>query len=495
MKQQKWIYLYYDNGHNISQWWLCPQDKVMIHDYNGNVEYKNFNCDVSYYYFKDRNEIEQRLLVKRSHDVSFEDEQHIDEIFNRPYQELERLRSYVSGCKEPPEVEFGKYRGHDVRIYKYKSHDEKLNIGDDGNWLIMYLDAERDLLRGYVMWSHSYVGPDPKTAKYTGVERGERAFDYPDPGPESIYDVGVPENAKVLDRYDEQFINLLPVYNQHKNEGLKKIACIITTYDTNMPEMVTKVEMLRNPDGPISELKEPLGGVAMMFDVFYIDGVKVRREHRFNLMDKLGSKNLIQYWPKCKKELGSNYDSQLAWLRNRDNATFSSIAIDDGKHMYHFSDSFGLKKYKSEEWNPSRYGLLGQRTWPDLNEKAEIIEDEYANQNGLIGVKYVQKIKGRKNDDIFLYYLNPAKDYLCHKEVIKWGHGSIQVHEIEEYQHINGLWYPRKVRFGSQQSEEDTLKFDEYKMFFIDKSCNFSDNTFDVDYVEQLSKQKQSLVL
>ena len=493
MKQQDWIYMYHDNGSNISQWWICPEEKICIDDYNGNVTYKDFKSDISYFYDKERNEIEERLTVKSPHDVTFEDEQQMKEIFNRPYQELEQVRRYINP-KTTPEICQGIYRGHDVRIFKYKSHDEKLNIGDDGNWLIIYLDAECELLRGYVMWSHTSVGPDPKTAKYAGVKRGESAFDYPDPGPQNIYDVGVPKDAKVIDRYDEKFIELLPIYNQHKKEGLNRIACIITSYDTNMPEVVTKVEMLRNPDGPISKLKEPLGGVAMMFDVFYIDGVKVRQEHRFNLMDKLGSKNLIQYWPKCREELGSSYESQLAWLRDRDDATFSSIVIDDGKDKYRFSDSFGLKKRTSEEWSASRYGLISQCTWPDLDVRCEIIKDKDAEIKGLICVKYIQKTKGHSTDDIFLYYLNPSKNYLCHKKVIKWGRGSKQVHEIEEYQQVNGRWYPKKIRYGSQKSSDKKIEYDDYKMFFIDERCDFSDDLFNISYVEKLSKQRKKSV-
>ena len=489
MKLQGWLYQYSDNGHNISQWWICPEEKVTIHDYNGDVTYRDYNKKVVLRYYKDRNEIEQAQLTPSGMDVAFDDKDQMDLAFNRPYLELEMLRNQIENQKIDPKVSKGKYHGHDVRILKYKSSDEKLNLSNDGYWLTMYLDAEQDLLRGYIQWCHLVTGPDPKTAKYIGVERIEQAFDFPEPGPASIYDVGVPKDAKFTDRMDEKYIKFLDTYKSFKQRGLSRIACIVAKYDNKMGDMVTWVEKRNNPDGPISKLKEPLGAVAIMFDVFFVDGDKFRMEHRFNLMDQLGSKNLIQYWPKCREQLGYTYDSQFAWLRARDEKTFSSIEIFDGKYNYHLAeyDKWQYSKRAKELHDPMLdMGVLEDRTWPEINIKAEIIEDDYSKEHGLICIKYDQKPTWQKEIDIFTYYLNPEKDYLCHKYVIQWANSHTQVYEVEKYQQVNGLWYPRKVKYGSCGSKDEELEFDDYYVLFIDESPDFGDEVFVGTYVESL---------
>ena len=485
MKQQRWLYQYSDNGSNISQWWICPEGKVTIHDYNGDVTYRDYKKNEVLTYWKKRNEIEQAMLTPSGMDVDFDD----NTMFDRPYQELEMLRRQIEYYKTEPVISGGQYRGHNVRILKYRASDEKLNIGDDGCWLIMYLDADQDLLRGYIQWCHLSVGPNPTTAEYIGVDRIEQAYDYPEPGPQSIYDVGVPKDAKYLDRLDEKYVEFLETYKSHKERGLRRIACIMTEYDTEMGDMVTWVESRNNPDGPISKLTEPLGPIAMMFDVFYVNGNVYRMEHRFNLMDQLGSKQLIQYWPKCRQELGYTFDSQLNWLRERADKTFSSIEIFDGKYQYHLAeyDKWKYSKTAKELYDPMiDKGKLEERTWPDINIKAEIAEDDYAKEHNLLCIRYEQKTPWQDGIDVFTYYLNPEKDYLCHKDVIEWAGSHTQVHEVEEYQQVNGLWYPRKIRFGSSNKKDEELKFDSRSILFIDESPEFDDEMFDGTYVESL---------
>ncbi len=444
MKQYPWLYQYMDNGSNISQWWICPEEKVTIHDYNGDVTYRDYKTKEVLWYYKKRNEIEQTLLVPSGIDVDFDDKEQMDQAFNRPYEELEKFRNQIEYHKTKPEVSRGTYRGQDVRILKYVSSDEKLNIGDGGCCQIMYLDAEQDLLRGYICWSHSYAGPDPKTAKYIGVERVEVAYDYPDPGPESIYDVGVPKDAKVVDRLDEKFVEFLPVYKEYKSKGLAKVACVI------------------NFSGCSS--------------VYYIDGGRYRHEHY-----KSRNANNID-----------NFNLYVSMLRKLD--SLESIEIFDGKSKWYFARHNGQNHYwKVPEvyYDIPYYGILENHSWPDIDYRAEIVKDVYSKEHGFVCVKYTQKIIGQENDDIFWFYLNPEKDYLCHKEVIEWGGGSTQVSQIEKYQQVNGLWYPLKVKHGSKMSGDKELDFHERSVFFIDETPQFGDEVFDGQYVEELYEKNK----
>jgi hypothetical protein len=495
MKQQPWIFMYSDNGHNISQWWLCPEEKITIHDYNGDVTYNDFKTGITHHYDKESNTAEIRKTIERPDMIAFDDPQALIEIFNRPYQEFENVRKGVELSGSDPSISRGHYRGFEVQIQCYQSKDTALNKNEDGSWLVLYIDAQSSLLRGYTEWAHSYVGGDPNNLTYTGVEKGERAYDYPNPGPQTIYDVGVPKDAKVIKRYDEQFIKLLPTYKRFKQAGLERIACVLTSYNIDLPQMVMQAEQHNNPNGPVSQLSEPLGPVAMHFDVFYFDGPLFSVERRFNLKHNIsGAGNMIRNWPECQRILGSSYSSQMAWLNQHERETFGSIRVSDGQYACRLSKHNGtyrFQKHLSPQWDPRRYGELAKKTWPELDVRAKCFEDDYANQHDFVGVKHTQRIKGHKEDDIFLYYLNPEKDYLCHKQVILWGHGLKQVHEVESYQYVNEQWYPKRINYGSQRPNQTRIKFDDFTILHIDETADFTESVFDVSAVEELYKVLQ----
>ena len=495
MKQQPWIFMYSDNGHNISQWWLCPEERISIHDYNGDVTYKDFKTGITHHYDKESNTVEIRKTIERPDMIAFDDAQALAEIFDKPYQELESIRKQVELSGSNSSSRRGQYRGFEVQVQSYQSKDSALNKNEDGSWLVLYIDAHSSLLRGYSQWSHSYAGGDPNNLSYTGVVRGERAYDYPNPGPQTIHDVGVPKDAKVVKRYDEQFIQLLPIYRQYKQAGLDGIACVLTSYNIDLPQMVMRAEQHNNPNGPVSQLSEPLGPVAMHFDVFYLDEPSYSVARRFNLKHNIsGAENMIRNWPECQRILGSSYSSQMAWLNQHERETFGSIRVSDGQYTCRLSKDNGtyhFQKYLSPQWDPHRYGELARKTWPELDVRAKVFEDDDTKQHGLVGVKHTQRIKGHKEDDIFLYYLNPEKDYLCHKQVILWGHGSKQVYEVESYQYVKERWYPRRIKYGSQGPDQTRPRFDDFTILYIDEAADFTETVFDVSAVEALYKANQ----
>jgi hypothetical protein len=490
MKQQRWIYLYHDNGDNISQWWLCPDEKVSIHNYNGNVTFKDFKVGLTQSYDQESNVIEIRQTIRRRDEVPFEDTQALTEIFDRPYSRLAAFSRHIDAGGYEPSVRQGDYRGHTVHIHSYESKDKALNKNDDGSWLVLYIDTETSLLRGYTEWSHCYMGADPNNLTYLGVERGENAYDYPDPGPQSIYDVGVPSDAKVIKRHDEGFLTLLPTYRRYKEEGLGRLACVLVSYDVGLAKVVTWAEKHNNPQGPISKLTDPLGPVAMEFDVFYVDGHQCREEHRFNLQENIsGSKNLIRNWPRCRTELGNSFASHLAWLNLHDQETLSSIKVHDDQFRVSLTKSNGrweFQKRSSRPWDDYHYGKLTDRTWPELDVRSEVFTDQTTEQHGLIGVKHTQRIKGHDRDDIFLYYLDPEKDFLCHKQVIKWGAGHQQIHEVETYQQVNGKWYPRQINYGIQEKGQSDVRLTECLIFYIDEVNDLPAGLFDIQALERM---------
>ncbi len=92
---------------------------------------------------------------------------------------------------------------------------------------------------------------------------------------------------------------------------------------------------------------------------------------------------------------------------------------------------------------------------------------------------------------MFLYYLNPEKNYLCHKQVILCGRGTKQVHEVESYQYVNEQWYPKRVKYGSQRPNEKQTRFNDFTILHIDETADFTESVFDVDEVEELHKKLQ----
>jgi hypothetical protein len=85
--------------------------------------------------------------------------------------------------------ETGKYKGKDVLIFRMSAF-----LGGRDLWVEMAVDTERQVI---VFISQKAFDKDGKLTEEVNAH-----FDYPETGPESIYDVGVPASTKIV--YDEK---------------------------------------------------------------------------------------------------------------------------------------------------------------------------------------------------------------------------------------------------------------------------------------------------
>ena len=87
--------------------------------------------------------------------------------------------------------ETGKYKGKDVLIFRMSAF-----LGDMDMWVEMTVDAERQVV---VFINQKAFDKDGKLTEEVNAH-----LDYPETGPETIYDVGVPRSAKIVSDEKEE---------------------------------------------------------------------------------------------------------------------------------------------------------------------------------------------------------------------------------------------------------------------------------------------------
>ena len=114
---------------------------------------------------------------------------------------------------------------------------------------------------------------------------------------------------------------------------------------------------------------------------------------------------------------------------------------------------------------------VGGYAWPVVLPMGKIVQDEYSEENNLIGLKAMGS----------LFYFDPEHDYIC----IRRCDGEL-IREVRELARTeNGCWYPRRVEIiridrnpeGSEISREIT----NVDTVFVKIVSEFPKGTFDPD--------------
>ncbi|MBW8035388.1 MAG: hypothetical protein FVQ79_07105 [Planctomycetes bacterium] len=226
MKQESWIYRYLDNGDNISEWWVCLEGDIEIDKYNGEVTYTDINERKTYIYKPEKNTISIEYTTNLRSGLSLNDPKAVEDALNRPQYFLNRLQLGIENLGEKATISQGVYRDRKVQIQAYG----KKEGSETEPRLTLYIDPETKLLIGYTIWASCGTGPDPKNLRDIRLDKIEMAFDFPNPGPQSIYDVGVPRDAEVINRIDMDFIGVWEKYENYRNKATEKqIAVSVST--------------------------------------------------------------------------------------------------------------------------------------------------------------------------------------------------------------------------------------------------------------------------
>ena len=137
------------------------------------------------------------------------------------------------------------------------------------------------------------------------------SFDYPEKGPESIYDVGVPKSAKIIDNLlSKEVSEILELYRSHREFAPSIYIAVVqeTRFHSkdNTPTW----------DGS---------------SIIHQDGIE-QRVNKFLIPTSQRSMGWSEFLITIGQEMGNTFDSQLLWWEQ--NGHLSSIQLYDGKYQY-----------------------------------------------------------------------------------------------------------------------------------------------------------------
>jgi len=385
----------------------------------------------------------------------------------------------------------GKYKEKDAKIFKMSTF-----LGGMDMKVEMFVDAEKDILLFLNQKAFD------KTGKLVMEATGH--FDYPEKGPESIYDVGVPKSAKIIDNLlSKEVSEILELYRSHR-ESAPSIYIAVVQETRFHPKDNTPT----------------WHGVSIV----YKNGIK-QRVNGFRIPTSQRNMGWSEYLIIIGWEMGNTFDSQLLWWEK--NGLLSSIQLYDGKYQYDANK-------RNDKWirQPKQYSYGGDlRADNDLADLGwgvhfispyqgcgpfTIIEDNYSLENGLICME--TKAQGWISDKGWavlptriVTYLNPQRDYICQRyenhavfdapwqkdkswlekfNKDKISTELIEVREVTKFaQTVDGKWYPTVIEHHSQfrkygESSGDTNARTE--KIYLETNPQFPEDIFDPEALAAL---------
>ncbi len=379
-------------------------------------------------------------------------------------------------------VKMGSYKGRQVQVQDLVLPNAAAY--KEFPMLTLYVDADSRLLYGAEVKALDNAG--------NVVVAGTSTYDYPSSGPRSIYDLGVPRDARLVDRTPtSDFKALWEEYRRRKAEATNEYIAVIVRQDKVPSEVVRTL------------------------DVEYKSGRRVRHE-RYFLWPR--GEAIAELGPQYREQLGRSLEPLRAWVRRRyeDPGSMLTIHLYDGQYYNDISrDGAGHWEKLNRAYSPNdeEIGLsqtMAFQAWPTIPATARIIEDDYARQNGLLCVENLTQGLllpggGVGHPGRFLYYLDPAQDYLCRRQVMEWrpnadwqqdktwlknvdpkrvpGGGMVVWEIAEVFQAANGHWYPRVIVQKQTDTREDyrsaPLKVHDVETIYLDLSPTFPEGIFD----------------
>lgn len=274
------------------------------------------------------------------------------------------------------------------------------------------------------------------------VETG--TFDYPEQGPADIYGLGLSRDIPTISSLPlPSWSDIRMTYEPYRFKPLaQRYVAVVTRWMIGLVESV---------------------------EIFYADGTRFRQERHF--LYRRG--NIGPQWEEMKTELGDTYDSLLRWSRDYKARGHITISLWVGKRAYH------SQRDERGSWSAAERVVLPQEmtedfwsicpiaglAWPDIRGYADIIQDDYAREHGLIRVEGEQET----------FYLNPQRDYICQQRV-PFGRDRSEVTEFAQTE--TGRWYPRKIDDGS-------LKY----TIYLDTDPEFPEGLFDPNSLPKADRE------
>ena len=400
-----WIHLQYDTG---EEQWISPRERIWAYSRaDGSVTFTNYQTGVQHSYRGPRSSqnIFERQLEPWNSPRSAWDvivgylEERVHEPAGNGRLEAERHTEIVDGR----------------RLVRFDSY------------IINALDQRR---------LNKQIWADPKTRLPVKVRRrlslGDRqrqnfeptfatgTYTFPDSGPESIYDLGVPKELIVVkpdtSEPEKEVADLLEAVRAAKHRFLANYRVIVW-----QNARTSEIDVLHFSGRP--QLKE----TADNFTWMDFRGVKIRQERFFNSESD---------YPEYHLPLPATAEQVLAWSRTQ---TPVDLSLSDGERSYsqhgpsppsypalevsvRVRRVVGTPAFTKTHW-PTEY------QWPDpsrfLGHSIELLDATASSPAGTIW------LRSTIVSDRYDYFIDPAHDYICVKQI--------------KSHRINDRWFKRRT--------------------------------------------------
>jgi len=289
-------------------------------------------------------------------------------------------------------------------------------------------------------------------------------YDFPEKGPNDIYEAGAPRDAKVMIPHskDNPYITETP--------DVPELVQALKSYNNAREKIISDYILITTFE---------YDSTIRMLDVVYHQG-KNRYENQRSICYSASS--LVES-QSDNESVEYNFGSLLEWSKMKNN-DYQSIAIIHNGGRF-FSAEIGLKDPWITEgkrnWPLGMNNLLDWG-WPEISPKVDVsqIENEYSRENGLIAFERTTepevsngKLMNAAQKDV--YYLDPSHDYMCVRKEeyqhfvmggtpikdIKFDVNEISkeisvIQSVTEFgQTENGHWYPKIIETYSKSWDDD----------------------------------------
>lgn len=480
MNQMQWVQVVTQTeGHEgINEQWTClsPQIEVTI-SIDGQINYKAYDKKKEYIYNPETNTITIKPLTDK-----------YNLIRSKPDSVFSLLSFILENLYENTEIssEFSKIEGRDVEIISTTKSNEEFF-----QQYTLYRDIERNLLVqidinttvsieppveiSQKIVSKDSSGPEASGNEKTRTFKSSSTLYYPEKGPESIYDLSVPDDAIVVD--------ICPGLE------IKGVLDIIeSNYDRNFGSHLAMVlESWIEEDGTL--------------DPSTI--IMVRQQDSSQRMDTYFAGN-IERFENLNEHIRDNWSAltiQQVLMIEQNKATERQLIFDGTNSTVKIRSSRDqLDSHKTRGKLPFSQGdSMASLAWFDptflfqntrgYNIDYDLIENDPEHQ-GLVGIRITRTNQTvPSNIKIDEYWLDPQRDYLVVQEYKKMenaGRYKTSVSNttmVESQQAANGQWYPSHIIYqwnytdstGDHEQKKD-------KRIMLDTNPQFPEGIFEADY-------------
>ena len=289
---------------------------------------------------------------------------------------IEQINEVSAKSGKKTKKKAGKYNGRKVEIYDLSFSEKGLH-----NKGTVYIDNDRKLVIAVHGTSYNPAGQL--------VFQSEMEFSYPENGPESVYDLGVPESATVVNSLPSNNVqNVLTHYQAHRINSPEKYMAIIKRQRVSY-------------------------------------GVRIVYRDRDLIRTELRRAISLNDWDNVRVEAEKEFGSLWQWWNDDNNTELKSIYLYDGLHEYSIEGLPDNKRSERYEYYfADWHGAIDYLGWPKIENfisdhtQTRIIENDYSRENGLVCIEIIFRGIVKSDGMVvlprnFLYYIDSEHDYIC----------------------------------------------------------------------------------